>query len=278
MHVFERATLAAMARARGIPVIVTSQTIGPDLDEPDAALLRTFAIEAALVSARESVTYELLRGWGVEGARLLVDDASFLGEPPRAEPLSGGDGGIVLVSASGWFAGRDRDACEAALAAAADELVDRTGAEAVFHPHFASLDPHVLAGDATVHERIRARMAHPSRVLPVDARRAAGYARSARALLTSRYHPAVFAAPAGVPILAVHTDDYTRIKLDGALGHWQAPPSVSIDELLASGAGGAVSRVLDAAPTSRAAAAEVRPLHARASARWWDLVAQRTLP
>lgn len=271
VHVFERATLAAMVRARGLPVVVTGQTLGPDLEAADAALLRAFVGDAALVSAREPATRALLEEWGVADARMLVDDASFLA---LGDGDAGDDEDAVLVSASGWFDGRDRDACEGAIAAAVDLLVEQTGASAVFHPHFASTDPATIAGDAAGHERIRARMSHPSRVLPVgDAVAAARLARSARALVTSRYHPAVFAAPAGVPILAVHTDDYTRIKLDGALGHWDAPPSVSIDELLRGGAAAAADGVLAAAPESRAAAARLRPLHARDTAQWWDAVA-----
>ena len=38
-HVFERATLARLARLRGVPVVVTGQTLGPDLDAPDDAVV-----------------------------------------------------------------------------------------------------------------------------------------------------------------------------------------------------------------------------------------------
>jgi polysaccharide pyruvyl transferase WcaK-like protein len=60
----------------------------------------------------------------------------------------------------------------------------------------------------------------PPVVLDVPrARRAAGLTRRAAMVISTRYHPIVFGLSAGVPCLGIYTDEYTRVKIVGALGH-----------------------------------------------------------
>jgi polysaccharide pyruvyl transferase WcaK-like protein len=40
-------------------------------------------------------------------------------------------------------------------------------------------------------------------------------------MISSRYHPIVFALAAGIPALGIYGDEYCRIKLQGALAHAQ---------------------------------------------------------
>lgn len=267
VHIYERSALVAMARARGLPVVVTGQTFGPDLEHGDEERVASLVRAAALTSVRESVSGALVRSWGlpvVEG----VDDASFLGWRSPAE--TGGSSGAVVVSLSGWFAGRSAPDVEQRMA----ELVDhaaRTVGPVVFHAHFGPWGPgEEPAGDAALHERVRARMTETSRVLPTgDSVPAAALARSARLLITSRYHPAVFAAPAGVPVVALAADDYTRIKLSGALAHWGQSEVQDLDALPAS----AVDRADAGRDATSAAARERLEVLRSAAARWWDGVA-----
>lgn len=267
VHVFERTTLAAMARARGLPVVVSGQTFGPDLVPGDEERVARMTRTARFTGVREHASGDLARAWGAR-VRVGVDDASFLGGGPADEPETG----HVLVSLSGWFAGRPAGAVEEGIASLLDHAADTVG-DVVFHAHFgpvaAGAEP---AGDAALHERVRARMRRPSTVVPSgDSLRAARLARTARLLVTSRYHPAVFAAPAGVPILALAADDYTRIKLSGALGHWGQDAVLNLDDLSAAPA--ALSR-LDARRAEVAErAAAVLPGHRARAAEWWDDVA-----
>jgi polysaccharide pyruvyl transferase WcaK-like protein len=268
VHVYERTTLAAMGRALGLPVVVTGQTFGPDLEPADAERVAAMTTDAALTGVRESDSAALARGWGAR-VRAGVDDASFLGGGPGRD--DGPDAsGIVVVSLSGWFAGRSVDAVEAGIARLLDAAADEVG-PVVFHAHFgpvsADAEP---AGDAALHERVRARMRRESTVVASgDSVGSARLARRARMLITSRYHPAVFAAPAGVPVLGLAADDYTRIKLGGALAHWGQSSVVDLDEV-------ADARPADIAASrsaTRAEADERRPQHRRDAARWWDAVA-----
>ena len=118
-HVFERATLARLARLRGVPVVVTGQTLGPDLDAPDDAVVARMLREAVLVGVREPDTAALVDSWGLS-ATLNVDDASFLGLGEAGEAGASAPRGGVVVSLSGWFAGRPADEVEQRVADLAD--------------------------------------------------------------------------------------------------------------------------------------------------------------
>ncbi|WP_243074282.1 polysaccharide pyruvyl transferase family protein [Microbacterium sp. SS28] len=266
VHVFERTTLAAMAAARGVAVAVSGQTFGPDLDPDDARRVAEMTRAAVWTGTREHPSADLARSWGAR-VRVGVDDASFLGGGPTGEP----SGGTVLVSLSGWFAGRPADAVESAVARALDAVADGVG-PVVFHAHFGPVLPGAPSGDAALHERVRARMRRPSEVVPSgDSRSAARLARTARLLVTSRYHPAVFAAPAGVPVLGLAADDYTRIKLTGALAHWGQDAVLDLDDLVDAPA--AAARLDAASPAIAERAAELSPGHRARAAAWWDDVA-----
>ncbi|MGX1791872.1 polysaccharide pyruvyl transferase family protein [Microbacterium sp. NPDC055312] len=270
VHVYERTTLAAMAQARGLPVVVSGQTFGPDLEPADADRVAAMVRAAALTGVREHASAQLARGWGAQ-VHAGVDDASFLGGgPTSADGPSASD--RVLVSLSGWFAGRPAEEVEHGIAALLDHAADTVGS-VVFHAHFgpegAGAEP---AGDAALHERVRARMRRPSVVLPSgDSPTAARLARTSRLLVTSRYHPAVFAAPAGVPILALAADEYTHIKLSGALGHWHQDGVVDLDAL--ADAPARLTEIAASASATTSAAAERLDGHRADAAAWWDAVA-----
>lgn len=271
-HVFERSTLAAMAAALGRPVVVTGQTLGPDLIEDDAARVAGMLHTAALAGVREPTSLALAASWGLD-ARLGVDDASFLGGDGSAAARSG-----VLVSLSGWFGGLDPAETEAAIATLVDDAAELVGGPVRFHAHFGPADAAAAPrGDAALHERIRARMRAASEVVPTgDSVGAARLARSASLLITSRYHPAVFAAPAGVPVLGLVADDYTRIKQQGVLGHWanDGVGSATIDLAdLARGGAAAVSRLVRDSAAIDSAAASRRQAHRAEYDAWWDAVA-----
>ncbi len=268
VHIFERATLAGIARRRGLPVVVTGQTLGPDLDHPDDQVVARMLREAALVGVREPSTAELVRSWGI-ASTLNVDDASFLGFDERA--VTAERAGVV-VSLSGWFAGRPAEQVEQGIADLLDEAA-RTVGPVSFHAHFGPLDPAgAPRGDAALHERVRARMSEPADVVPTgESRAAAELVRRAALLVTCRYHPAVFAAPAGTPILGLSADRYTQIKLGGALGHWGQRGVIDLDAL--SEAPTRLHALVDDAAAIRVETARRLPAHRAASEAWWDRVA-----
>lgn len=274
VHIHERGTLAAMARALGLPVVVSGQTLGPDLIEPDAAAVAELLGEAERAAVRETASAALAASWGVD-ARCGVDDASFLGHSVGYTAERSG----IVVSVSSWFDHRPAALVEAGLARLIDHAALVFGEPVRFHAHWGPLDPSAEPrGDAALHERIRALMDQPSEVVtPVSSEHSAAVARSAALLITSRYHPAVFAAPAGVPTLGLVADGYTDIKLRGALGHWGEPVTATLDELDSVAPDRVVG--LHAARAGIAERARTREAAHHADYRsWWDDVATALQP
>lgn len=267
-HIFERTSLAAIATAHGRPLVVTGQTLGPHLIPADRELVAGLLRAARLVGLREPISARLAADLGTPAARavLTVDDASFLGfddTPTPADPFT-------LVSLSTYLGGRPREAVVTGLAAALDEVHSETGRPTRFHAHFASLDPALVRGDSQLHEEVRSAMATASAVEPTtDSRDAARLARSAGMLVTGRYHPAVFAAPAGVPIAALVVDAYTDVKLRGVLGHWGQTGLIDLDDVAS---GGATASILSVAAGRTLDRPQPLATMRDRSAAWWDRV------
>ena len=278
MHVFERAALGAIAERRGRPLVVTGQTFGPRLDPADRELVASLLRSARLVGAREPASAQLARRLGVSGARLAAnrDDATFLGaadDPARPVGPRRPDG-VILVSLSVHLGGLPRARAVPGLAASLDRLADRTGLPVAFHPHFGSLDPRRIEGDEVLHHAIRDRMRTDVELLQTGTpRSAAQLARGAGMLVTSRYHPAVFAGPTGVPIAALAADDYTRVKLRGATGWWDQRSVIDLADAASTAAGAsALTRVWEGRLGTRAAAARLRGGAERAASDWFDRI------
>jgi polysaccharide pyruvyl transferase WcaK-like protein len=277
-HVFERAALGAIAERTGRPLVVTGQTLGPRLDPADRELVATLLRSARLVGVREHASADVARRLGVTSERVVAnrDDASFLGAGDVEHP--GGSRrphGMILVSLSVHLGGLRRAPTVAGLAAALDGLAARSGLRVVFHPHFGSLDPGRLRGDEVLHDEVRDRMTTDAELLRVGTpRTAAMLARRAAMLVTSRYHPAVFAGPAGVPIAALAADDYTAVKLRGATGWWDQRGVLDLADAASPGDGGTrLVRAWDDRQAAREAAARLRGEAERAASAWFDRVA-----
>src|ERR671912_382735 len=59
LHVYERAALAGIAARLSRPLVVSGQTLGPDLRGRDRDLVRGLLHSAALVGVRESASHAL---------------------------------------------------------------------------------------------------------------------------------------------------------------------------------------------------------------------------
>lgn len=278
LHVYERAALGRIAERLGKPLAITGQTFGPDLRGRDRELVAQLARGAALVGVREAASQTLAAELGVD-ARLGVDDASFLGGDSPGGPFPGGDApdtpprSGVLVSLSLHLGGAPRAETVERVARLVDAAADTVGGPVRFHAHFGAASGIDSRGDAVLHDEVRARMRTDATVLPTgDPRPAADLARRAGLLITGRYHPAVFAAAVGVPVLGLVADEYTAIKQRGALAHWGQSGTVPLARADADG----IPR-LHALWASRARlfdeAAARRPAHRADAARWWDRIA-----
>jgi len=270
LHIFERAAIAEIARLAGVPFVVSGQTIGPSLNPDDAALVRHLLGSARLVGLRESASLELVRGLdiGHDAVQQTVDDASFL----DVDSVVVASPATCIVSFSTHVGDRDRSEFQDAAALLLDEVAE-LGLEIVFHAHFGSLTDGPARGDVVMHEAVASRMNAPSRTEPtIDPRTSASLARSAALVVTSRYHPAVFAVGAGVPTIGIAVDDYTSVKLTGALGNLGQRSVLTADELLAGSGAAMLSQVWADRESIRTLGLTLAGERRRDSERWWDRV------
>ncbi|ROQ36569.1 polysaccharide pyruvyl transferase WcaK-like protein [Frondihabitans sp. PhB188] len=279
MHIFERATLAALARVFAKPFVVSGQTIGPELVGDDRRLVAELLGSARLVGLRERASLALVHDLGVSGPGVVatIDDASFLAD---GDGDDGDDDAVAAppycsVTLAAHVGDSDRDAFAAGMARLLDRIADETGLEIVFFAHFSALGGGDERGDSLAHRRVIDRMTRPSRIeRTTDSAAAARFARGASLSVSSRYHPAVFAVAAGVPTIGIAVDDYTTVKLTGALGNFGQTGVVRASDVIDGSAADRAVEVWQTRDSIRAAwAARIESVRA-ASVAWWDSVAR----
>lgn len=222
---YERAAVVRAADHAGVPVYVTGQSLGPVLNPEDAQVLERMLRTARSVTVREHSSLAWCRERGID-ARLSVDDATdYLAASPE----------LTLHYAEGVSAGQaldelpERYVCVTVnecteqqaqqIARLLDSMWREHGYAPVFLSHFG--DPqNPASGDIQAHQRIAKRLSPstPATLLPIlHADQSVTVHRGAAFTLTSRYHPAVFSAAAGIPVLALVPDAFTQMRVGGAL-------------------------------------------------------------
>ncbi|OFR27162.1 polysaccharide pyruvyl transferase family protein [Rothia sp. HMSC066G02] len=222
---YERAAAVRAAEHAGVPVYVTGQSLGPVLNPEDAQILERMLRTARSVTVRERSSLAWCRERGID-ARLSVDDAT---DYPVASPAR------TLHYAEGVSAGQALDElpehyvcvtvneCTDQQAQQIARLLDGMWREHGYAPVFLSHygDPQDPAsGDIQAHQRIAKRLSTstPATLLPIlHADQSIAVHRAAAFPLPSRYHPAVFSAAAGIPVLALVPDAFTQMRVGGAL-------------------------------------------------------------
>jgi polysaccharide pyruvyl transferase WcaK-like protein len=208
-HLFERLALLHLAERWGKRRLLVGQTLGPHFEEAERNRLAGLLRSAQLVGVRERASFELAALWRVPTATLhdQLDDAALLtGEVP-ADLVLPAEAFVAVTFAGGL------DAIEPA-ARALSAIARGTGAPLVFIPHAAEPD-----GDERLAHRLAGQIPQAGLVLSVLAPRAvAAVTRRAALVVSGRYHPLVFGLAGGVPAVGVHFDEYTRVKVRGALG------------------------------------------------------------
>lgn len=222
---YERASVALVAEYAGVPLFVTGQSLGPVLNPEDAQVLERMLRTARSVTVRESSSLAWCRERDID-ARLSVDDAT---DYPVASPAR------TLHYAEGVSAGQalnelpERYVCVTVnecteqqaqqIARLLDSMWREHGYALVFLSHFG--DPqNPESGDIQVHQRIAEQLSPstPATLLPIlHTDQSVTVHRGAAFTLTSRYHPAVFSAAAGIPVLALVPDAFTQMRVGGAL-------------------------------------------------------------
>ena len=222
---YERAAAVRAAEHAGVPVYVTGQSLGPVLSPEDAQVLERMLRTARSVTVREHSSLAWCRERGID-ARLSVDDATdYLAASPArtlhyAEGVSAGQ---TLDELPERYVCVTVNECTEQQAQQLARLLDNMwrehGYAPVFLSHFGDpQDP--TSGDIQTHQRIAEQLSPstPATLLPIlHADQSITVHRAAAFTLTSRYHPAVFSAAAGIPVLALVPDAFTQMRVGGAL-------------------------------------------------------------
>ena len=222
---YERAAAVRAAEHAGVPVYVTGQSLGPVLNPEDAQVLERMLRTARSVTVREHSSLAWCRERGID-ARLSVDDATdYLAASPArtlhyAEGVSAGQALDELPERYVCVTVNECTEQQAQqLARLLDNMWREHGYASVFLSHFG--DPqNPESGDIQTHQRIAEQLSPstPATLLPIlHADQSITVHRAAAFTLTSRYHPAVFSAAAGIPVLALVPDAFTQMRVGGAL-------------------------------------------------------------
>ena len=224
--ILERVALIHCARDLGKPAVILGQTLGPNLTTRESALLAGALQRAQLVSVREHSSRELALALQVpaERVRLQYDDAFFL-EP---QAVTDNRAGFLKEHARPWIV-LTLDASLGSianqqrlegLAAQLDALAAATGGALVFVPHVGGADVPEAFADPAVGRRLADMMRTPLHLIdPWQPREVLWLIGQAALVISTRYHGLVFATASAVPALGIYSDDYTRVKLQGAMGH-----------------------------------------------------------
>lgn len=225
---YERAAAVRAAEHAGVPVYVTGQSLGPVLNPEDAQVLERMLRTARSVTVREHSSLAWCRERGID-ARLSVDDATdYLPASPArtlhyAEGVSAGQALDELPERYVCVTVNECTEQQAQqLARLLDNMWREHGYAPVFLSHFG--DPqNPESGDIQAHQRIAEQLSPstPATLLPIlHADQSITVHRAAAFTLTSRYHPAVFSAAAGIPVLALVPDAFTQMRVGGALSQY----------------------------------------------------------
>ena len=225
---YERAAAVCAAEHAGVPVYVTGQSLGPVLNPEDAQVLERMLRTARSVTVREHSSLAWCRERGID-ARLSVDDATdyLVASPVRtlhyAEGVSASQ---VLDELPERYVCVTVNECTEQQAQQIARLLDSIWREHGYAPVFLSHfgDPqNPESGDIQAHQRIAEQLSPstPATLLPIlHADQSITVHRAAAFTLTSRYHPAVFSAAAGIPVLALVPDAFTQMRVGGALSQY----------------------------------------------------------
>ena len=222
---YERAAAVSAAEHAGVPVYVTGQSLGPVLNPEDAQVLERMLRTARSVTVREHSSLAWCRERGID-ARLSVDDATDYLPASPARTLHYAEGvsaGQALDELPERYVCVTVNECTEQQAQQIARLLDNMwrehGYAPVFLSHFGDpQDP--TSGDIQAHQRIAEQLSPstPATLLPIlHADQSVTVHRGAAFTLTSRYHPAVFSAAAGIPVLALVPDAFTQMRVGGAL-------------------------------------------------------------
>ena len=242
----ERLELARTTARNGGVIVLLGQMLGPGLTPGGAEKVGELLDLATFVGVRDPTSLDVARKLGVDASKVVeqLDDAwAMEGTVPTGVGVDL-DRPFIAVT----MHADARVVPPAAIRALGDELAlvgSYSCAPIVLLPHCRAPEGPGGTTDEDVGAALAAQLqsrgalVHSLPVLaPADV---IGLTRAAALVISSRYHPIVFAMSGCVPAVGIWADDYVRAKQLGALGHarseeWMLELEAAIDGGLAPAA------------------------------------------
>lgn len=224
---YERVAAAALATARGLPVVISGQTVGPLLTELQGKWLGSMFGAADFVGVRDQASLQLVERLGATAARLHVDDGALLSGEPISHVLPPEYVALVVHP----FEGASTSYLES-LARFVRHVHRSTSQPVVLFPTTGSfVGPSSSGSDVGLAGLISDCVADPAVCVAaplLTARQLATAMRAASTAISTRVHPLSFALSGHVPSIGLFTDRHSSVQLGGALSHagldtWQLP-------------------------------------------------------
>ncbi|SJN13372.1 glycosyl transferase [Leucobacter sp. 7(1)] len=286
-HIFERVALKRIAEAVGVPLFISSQTVGPLLVPEDRPMVRELLSYATAFGARERATAALMReiGAGIGNVVQTLDDALLLDpvelSSERLETMKLPSRYVVgSFTFHAYSTGLGREEYYRDLARIVDGIVEAHGVDVVLLPHMGVLgaaeqtgrDNDVYGHDRVVHYSQSGRV----RSLPmISAREVLAVTTGAEYTVSTRYHPLVFGAAVGVPAIGLVTSYYSALRMRGALAAFGVESLAVPFEYWTPALGAPLLETLSLRRDQLAAHVSGAGVEQRAfQSRWWDAIVQ----
>lgn len=222
--ILERAAMIEYALKSGLPAVIAGQTLGPSLTADQCRLLANALQRSSWIGVWEEKSAKLALNLGVSAERLhkQPDDAFFLRpivvDDERAKKLRNKPWPWIIITLDASFGCAEREHSLTVIAGQLDALAEYMHATLVFVPHVGGDDAGEALSDSVAGRALAARLRSELLLLdlwqPCEVR---WLVEQAAMVVSTRYHPLVFAAAAGIAALGIYIDEYTRIKLRGVL-------------------------------------------------------------
>lgn len=226
-HLFERLALKRMAEFFGVPLFLSSQTVGPKLSTRDKEVVKEIARYATVVGVREQSSARLMKDLVRNPKKIVLtfDDAVLVphmaGSSVPTVDLDLPDryvvGSFTYHVGTTELTGKDY---YRTIASALDQIVSTCDVDIVLLPHMGHLGVGETKGrDCAGHARIAGFMTSPRvHQLPVlSAAQTVSVTAGADFTVSTRYHPVVFGPAVGTPAIGLVTSHYTMTRMHGVL-------------------------------------------------------------
>ena len=232
-HIYERVALKRVAQVAGIPLFVSSQTVGPHLQPRDREMVQEIAWYARVFGARERGTTALMREiCGEKRGRVVhtLDDALLLDPSEnRVELRTALNLPARYVLGSFTYhqgsTGIPPEEYYRRVAGILDSIVVAHNIDIVLLPHMGVLGVEKQEGernDVYGHDRVvhYSQSGRIQSLKMISARELLAVTSEAEFTVSTRYHPVIFGPAVGVPAIGIVTSYYSAQRMRGALANF----------------------------------------------------------